>query len=480
MDAQDYFLSKSVLRLSLDQYLVEDKIAVKKRTVYEGTASVIDIADVKSRQQFPFPETHRANTSSALVFRDDRRLSSVAASSAGQGPALVKAGIGIVGTVVGLAVSVANPVAGLGLVAATTAVRKLDMVADSDQPAAAVEVSPELRAYGEAFTDAQRVLVQLTTALRQVAGELGAKASSASLDELKPLAERHKLLAEQLQPLQSHFAAWVSSQTVKTLVNHREVDIPVEDLPTEAQLEESLRSPDELRNASGDTWLRWARDAGIAVTVRYEGAGPRSGTPSRSNAEIRIAYRVGRPAILATWAVTRVRHPEREDDGGEPVPETVTYTSVRRSQIHRRVVATDSPVGHLDLDLDAFKSGKINVKFTEQGEVAELGGEGSRLVAETAGAVPGAIQGALEGGGKISAALIPGTTSAARLKSALDAAKNRKELDPLLNPTTPDADARAKADLEAEVAIAELEARLALAGRLSNDPLAGVVVHSLG
>jgi hypothetical protein len=483
MEPQEYFLSKSVLRLSLDQFVVQNEITGSRTTVYEGTAAIVDVADTVSPRSVQIPDTHRANTSSTVVFRDDRRLSSLETSSTGQGPVWVKAGIGIAGTVVGVVISVANPLAGLGLVAAGAAASTKSLqalraaFAEDGPPSGGVEESAELKAYGVKFPDAKKVLLQLTVALRELAEEIGERAGSAPWENLEELGARRKLIAEQLMPLQSHFASWVLSKNTKKLVDRREVSIDVGDLPTEEQFEQAI-ARDRWWDESGPSWLRWARDAGIAVTVDYEDASPQE--EDHSHEEVCLEYRAGRAAFITTWAVSRVRKPAHIDDGGNEIAEMVSYSGVPQSRVHRRVVATDSPVRHFDLDVDLFKSGKLSVKFNELGEVSELGGEHSRLVAETAASVPESVEGAVERGGKISAALIPGTTSAARLKNALEVAKNRKELDPLINPSTPDAEAQAKAELEAEVTIAELEARMALARQLASYPSAGVVVHEFG
>lgn len=481
MNPQKYFLSKSLLRLSLDQFVVHNGITGATTTVFEGTASVVDVADTRHSESVHVPDAHKANTSSALVFREDRRLSSLDASSTGQGPAWVKAGVGLAGTVVGLVVSTANPLAGLGVFAAGAAAAQVtrEGLTDQESPTGGVEETAELKAYGAVFPDAKKVLLQLTVALRKVAEAIGDSAVEAEPQKLKELGAKRTVIVEQLAPLQSHFASWVVSQTTKTLVDRREVSIEIGDLPTGAQLRAAL-AEERWWDEPGPVWLRWARDAGIAVTVDYEDVPPHEETAEEhDHQEICLSYRMGRAAVITTWALTRVHEPERHDAGGNEVAEEVGYRSVPQSRVHRRVVSGDSPVHHIDLSVDLFRSGKVRVVFNDLGEVSEIGGESSRLVAETAGSIPSAVQSSLEGGGKISAALVPGTTTAARLENALAVAKNRKELDPLINPKTPGADEQAKAELEAEVAIAELEARLALARQLAGNPGASVVINEL-
>lgn len=486
MDEQTYFLSKTTLRLSLDKYQLENQIEHRITTRYEGTALLIDRADLLSPRKVRVPERHIADTSSTLVFRDDRRLNSLDASSTGQGPTFVKAGIGVIGTVVGLVVSVTNPLAGLSIAAAgagaakgirferlTAAPTRLDVgVADDEE-------SPALEAYGEAFKDAKKLLLELTTALRLVSREIGAMAQSATTAELDDLTKRRGLLGSQLDPVQAHFAAWVAAKSTKTLVDRREVDFEIAALPTTEQLKEATAIDQWWKRPERD-WIRWARDAGVAVTIDFEDDdAPDRDQVADTHSEVRLEYRVGRPATVTTWSISREHIPERRDDGGNTVAEAVATTLVPQSRIHRRLVGADNPVRFFTLDQALFKSGKLSVKFNDIGEVSELGGDGSRLVAKTVSDVPSSLETAFESGGKISAALVPGTTSAARLSQALEVAKNRKELDPLLHPNPPDADAKAKAELEAQVAMAELEARLALAHYASSRPGSQVIVHDL-
>ena len=116
----DYLLTKTVLRLSLDQVLVSDKIHKTTKNLFEGAAELIDVSDPAAAKVIEIPRGSGTNTTSTIKLRPDRRLKSIDATTTGQGPEWVKAGLGVAGTLVGLVVAASNPLAGLAVADSAT------------------------------------------------------------------------------------------------------------------------------------------------------------------------------------------------------------------------------------------------------------------------------------------------------------------------------------------------------------------------
>ena len=400
----------------------------------------------------------------------------------------------------GLVVAASNPIAGLAVAGAATKLatrgikethRAVRDDGDQDEFSSdSVGETEELRAYGESFPQARQNLARLENALTQIAASI-AEDGWKNLSRLQVLVRRQRLIAAQIAPLRTHFTNWVLMQTTREVADHREVQIEIGDLPTAQALKTTIAAGPsdgytgeldwwERPNADLPPWMRWARDAGLAISLDYDeppqtAANQEPGDPD----DIVVWFRPGRAATVTTWAITKQLPAEVRDGGGEPTTSPAKFDARRTEVRHLRVVSAQAKQRRLDLETGAFKSGKLRVVFNTHGEPSEFGGDSSALVASTVSSAPTQFKDSLGQGSALATALVPGSAAAARVKQALEVAKNRKELDPLINPPVPDAETKAAKELENEVAIAELEARLELARRLARDPQGALIVQTL-
>ena len=287
---------------------------------------------------------------------------------------------------------------------------------------------------------------------------------------LEALDRRQRLVARHLQPFEDHHAAWLHSQTTKTLAGVHEVTIDVDRLPSRQQLLDTLAAQTHAPGGVDDSkqpWLKWAVLSELAVSVDVEtgAAAGDNGVSVSGRAEdddVLVEWRAAVPATVRTWSVTWIPEHEAHDPAGAEETVLGHYDAVVTDITHRRLVRRSAPSSVLRLSKGLFKSSKVTVSFNATGEPEQIGVDQSSQLADTVAAVPGALVDSLGQGSSIAAAAVPGSATAARLAQALAVAKNRSELSPLL--TAPDENAAtaaaARSSLQDAVSMAELEVRL--------------------
>ncbi|HRA76066.1 MAG TPA: hypothetical protein PLE12_07510 [Propionicimonas sp.] len=466
----DYALAHTVLRLRFQKIRTRDALAHTTSTSFEGTAEVVTEADGGARRRISVPDrSAAATTTSRLVLTADRRLSAVEATSTGNGPAWVKAGVGLATTLVGAVVSFVNPVIGLGMAAAGLATTKAPVrrvTEGEDTPPAAPEEDYRLTAYGTEHGQDKELLVRFRQARAQLLATLADCAASSDAAAVRDLSRRLVVVSEQLVPLEAAFAVWLAAQKQRELLDLVVIDIGIGQLPTDKAFASFFRrlqdgGPHAGPLANDPEWATWAFRSGLGVSAEFPDPRPPASAAEESR-PITLNYREGTTVVLTTWSVTRRLLSDGRDGGGNEVPDSQVFDLVRSEVRRLRVVRSDAPVRSLHLDVDAWHSGTMKVGLNELGEPSEVGGTGEGLAAATAADLPGTVKDALATGSAIAGSLVPGSALESALTREVAIAKARADLLPA-KPSAPTPAEQAVANLKAEVELAELQARLRLA-----------------
>src|SRR5688500_2854966 len=104
----NYYLSRSIVRLTARQTVGTNRVTGSSISSYEGsTAQLITISDPEATMPLDLPEgSSRTSSTSAVVLRDDRRLASFETSASGRGPDWLKAGLSVGSVLLGAVVAV--------------------------------------------------------------------------------------------------------------------------------------------------------------------------------------------------------------------------------------------------------------------------------------------------------------------------------------------------------------------------------------
>jgi hypothetical protein len=480
----DYALGHTVLRLRFQKIRTSDALAHTVETTFEGTAEVVTEADPGARRTIDIPDRSRAaTTTSRLVLASDRRLTAVEAGATGKGPAWLKAGAGIAGTLVGAVVSFVNPVVGVGLAAASAGTLRSpvkgfgESLTGTDGTAAEPQEDPRLVAYAVEHPLEKGQLVSFRAARATLLEQLASQAATADARTVLDLSRRLAIVNSQLVPLEAGFAVWLASQRKREVLDVTVVDLGVEDLPSDRAFTDyfralAARGPHAGPRDDDPAWARWAFRSGLGVSAEWPDPAAPAGAHHDSH-PITVAFREGTTARFTTWSVTRRLVAGKKDGGGNEQPERQEFDLVATEVRRLRVVRADAPVRVLRLEVDAWHSGSLKVAFNDLGEPSEIGGTGENLAVDAAAGLPGAVKDGLATGSDIAGSLVPGSALEAALTREVALAKARADLLPDPPAAAPTPAEQALATLKAEVELAELQARLRLAQTASG---AGAVI----
>jgi hypothetical protein len=504
-----YYLPVSLVRVSGQVVTITDltKGDGEDRITKEATlvAQLVTEADPLAERKLALSKDDITDQTASVSFSPDGRILGIDASSAGQGPALIKAGAGVLGTLLGAVVAFGSPAAGVaigtaGLAALTSAKDKQTLQGDAEQTTAKADVAAAEhlpRGYVKDHPAEARVLTVFHAAIAQLMEKLANAALSGDDGTVVSATKTLKLTRRQAATLDDHFDAWVVKQSKRSDPVLVDESFVVDDLPTGATLRERLNtdpmidvpaySRDEdarmLRDkASHETpWIRFARDQGIATSIDYldQESLTSASVASDGPNDLVVEFRVARRALLRTWRVARVEAVVTKDAGGNEVEHHAHYKATQIKAERLQVVARSSMQKQARLPRGAFREGKLTLEFSELGALTKLGSNRSSVAGPVGSAVSDgttAIQGGLDAGAKLASSLVGGSATAVAVDRQLTIAKNRKELAGLTSTDEPDAGATAASKLRDQVEIAELEARLAAARAMAAAPAPGLVV----
>ena len=502
----DYWLPVSVVRLTGQKYEIEDLTKPRgqqKRTESVLTAQLQTQPDVEAQRSLLLKDGDLTETAAAVTFSADGRLLSIDASTEGQGPALVKAGVTLGGTILGTVLAFQNPLLGVPALAAIGRVQPTNRFKAGPEGEDATKPSALLPGYTKAHPNEARVLDTYLRALATLMESHAIAAEEGDLARVRDLTRLLRLTRTEASLLQDHYQSWLAKQVVRTRTETVEEDFVIDNLPTERVLRERLDtrsvreihaySQDEARRELVDSetekvpWAVFGRDHGIAVSVDYLDAPAPVADTSHDSDALMLAFRKGRTARIRTWVVERVPTNETRDGGGNDVTIPAHYKvrlakTEHRTVIPRRVNGRPNEITFA-LPRGAFQKGTLAVTFDESGNLVKLGTKRSsaaRNVATTAAELPTTFESGLDTGSKIAAGLLPGSAEAADLERKLKIAKTQKELNGFADTDQPDPAATALKKLQAQVREAELKARLTQAQALENQVASGLTVVHIG
>lgn len=489
-----YVLAKSVLRVRAERFEVTDHLRGTTQKVSEPVFDLLTVGDPDARAAREVRLPTSSDSTSKAVLQPDRRLSAFEATVAGRGPARLSSAVKVGGAVVGALLSVASaPVtAGFGIAAAAAGAAGRTTRsggAKGPLPAAGrpdttpeVEDSPILAAYRREHPREARLLVDYRTAIASLLDRHAQAALSMDLQTLEAATKALSFARRQARLVEEHFAGWQVDKVTRTPLGLHHEEADVDGLPTSSEVTKTFGDvdhPQSERSLRGreERWVEWGKHLGMTVSIDWQ---PDQHTPPDSGHfrdEIRIEYRPAQQATVTTWRIEYLPSRRVKDAGGNEHREGPRYRASKVAVMPMRLVRRDATTVKVSLDEGAFKKGTLRIAFNELGEPSEHGGEAGSLAAEALDGLPDTLKGAVETGGAIPTALVPGGAHAAALERRLAIAKARSDIDDLLAVPDPPADPDPTAELQADVALAELEARLVMARAARNGSVPSQVLY---
>lgn len=467
-----YRLSRTVLRVTTHTFDVVDRLADSPSG--RQVQAIFEIATVAEKvdQTIEIGDQLSTSTKTKLTFTADRRLASIESSSTGQGPAWLKAGAGLVSTIVGSALSLVSPASSLAPAAMVRAMREVapgdvaDRPGDNPRPPTVADREQRVFAlYRSAHPAEADALIAYREAIPRMMKDHAVAARADDLARLKELSGALSDTRAQAAVVIAHLANWQHDQVQRTLIDVAQEDLGLEEVPPASEVRELLRRED------GDSgyrrWRELARLTGVALSVDRldKPVAAALTTGDNEDDDIVVRYALGCTARITTWAATA----DGEDWHATP-------TSM---QTQRVVDWTEEDPVEIRLGRAAWKDGSIRLVFNDVGEPSEVGGDSASVAAGGLGELPGTLKDALEGGVSIAKALVPGGAIADRLDRDVSIAEQKKKLSDLLGGGTPTAAEQELKALQDAVKAAELRARLAMAEALSRSGSSAAIVYGI-
>lgn len=477
-----YSLSRSVIRITGQVTETEDSITGKRTKSAEAVSELLTVADLSpdAQKEITIPGGLWSDTVSTIVLRDDRRLESIEASFTGKGPKVLKAATVGLGVVAGGILAFAAPPIGIPLLAGSLGAATRFLMREADAPPV-TDDEKRFDKFSEAFKEEAEMLRRYRVALAKLTEAHAVAAEAENFEALEKISKELALIRAEAAIYEMKYVEWCLDQIRTTKSPIESADFAIGELPDEDNLRKMLHTADKTDRserhllASTPRWAVVARKFGIAVSVDLL-EHQRAAQPPIGGGEIELSYRPGTDVILRIWKVTLVD----EVDGVENTP--IDENEIKPSSHYSvslvdskatRVVIESSKLVTFGLDVRIFRSGKMKVTFNDLGEPKEIGSEASSQAADAIAEFGDNLKAGLETGSAISAAVVPGSATQAYLERQVAITKSRNEL------AAPSADAKALADLQGAVQIAELEARLRLA-RQAALQTSGSVIYSIG
>jgi hypothetical protein len=287
--------------------------------------------------------------------------------------------------------------------------------------------------------------------------------------ELRDLDRILRSIRNETARLDEVYELWsASKRTVESF--HYDHQLSIDELPNEKQL---LKEFEERAREHSDAepWWKVATTLGLMLSWDPE-ADPQPGEflnrsdPPRvtfTSEDGTVLYRQPLPATLKTWQIKR---DETSPSGWKPIVQRIDWVLVTHPVDTRAV----------RLPLRGSSDAKVEFTFATSGALtrvtSDMTGQQAERV-ETLAGLPAALQAASKAGSDFATAFSTPAARAAALKQQVDAAEAKRTLKGLLDPK-PDR----LADLRQQLNEAELQARLALAERIVQDPSSVVVALS--
>src|ERR1700722_1829193 len=300
-----------------------------------------------------------------------------------------------------------------------------------------------------------RLLADLRIRESQARLAFGATArdsKESTADTLKTLSDRLKLIRTELARSEALYQQWLDGCVTTTSTPYDE-EVEIKALPVSGRAQEWLN--DAEKNAS--SFYNACTALGVVVTCDFEKGPPQhavrehaSGGGQEPDRDGFIYYRVLRPAVLRAYA-------------GKP-----NGTSLKELGTQRILVAMKG-YEHSVPAFDAGEKQSLSVSFDSTGALTSISNDTTGAAASAAselGDLPSGIKDAFDTGTDIATPFTPGGR-AKILQDQLDEINNRAALSPAPNPNK---------KLEDEVAQAELQARLKVAGQVASGQASSAVV----
>jgi len=484
----DYRLPITVARFTGTTTTTTDPLAPEgeQRTVARSGAVAVDVrADHRSlcsieiaepdidklKTSFQLLEDGRlAGMDAALESRGGQRITAVLSSGSGAGAAALALGAAPLGAALaGVAVGAsawltlrARKGLDVGTVELGEGVQPEDD--NSDLPdASELGINP---LFQEAMpADHERLyryrlgLLRLTLAHAEAAADAASQPDVAS----RRLAALDLALAScraEAQRAEDVYEAWARSKR-ETTVEHHHWQLFVDQLPTEAELIREVTNPDQDKDDSG--WWRVATGIGAMVTCDIL-ATPAADAPTQtvfSFDDGTIIFRPPMLAALANWSF----HPDTRVPAGWIAKKAQTEWILVTHPVTTRTIHVPFISKSNALTKVTFSAAGALESFSS--EVAGRLGERAQLI----GGFPTLVRDAAKTGSEVAGSFSPAAARAAALKRRVDEIEARNKLQGLVNPSM-----ERLADLKAELAEAELQAKLGAVRHMIGDPTSAVVI----
>lgn len=275
--------------------------------------------------------------------------------------------------------------------------------------------------------------------------------TESTADTLKALSHRLKLIRAELARSEALYQQWLDGCVTTTSTPYDE-EVEIKALPLSAGAQDWLN--DAEKNAS--PFYNACAALGVVIACDFAEGPPRHAVREHASGgqeparDSLICYRVLRPAVLRVFA-------------GKPNGASLKELSTQRILVAMKGYEHSVPA------FDAGEKQSLSVSFDSTGALTSISNDTTGVAASTAselGDLPSGIKDAFDAGTDIATPFTPGGR-AKILQDQLDEINNRAALSPAPDPNK---------ELEDEVAQAELQARLKVAGQLASGQASSAVI----
>jgi len=264
------------------------------------------------------------------------------------------------------------------------------------------------------------------------------------------------------------YSQWLDSKQ-KSSTEHLDYQIYIDELPTRSELEAvAIAGLNSLPLNVGDATARWAvvaEKVGVMMTCDMLSAPHNSGSPpGDANATRWVQFRSPMIAKVTHWTVAK---------NDAPIPGwTITPTETDWA-----LVTDPRNMNSLRLPVASDSTDSLSLTFADSGGLSAVASDTQGRLTSPASAVTavtGGLGDAVTTATSMAAALSPTAAKAAVLKNKIDLLNQQATLQGLVNPAPNDL-----AGLQSQLAEAQLQAQLAVATRIANDPSAVTITTQL-